>query len=224
MSPWKKHKRKDGQTPARTPFVSIRRQAIAFNAQFVVQADLADMTRVSIFFDPSRFRIGFKFHSDSTDADSYALGRDGGGRGRGRSVQAAAVINKHSWIDAVAKIKDLRLRRFKPEWHSADSMWIVSLCPAFEVRVSHKSDIPSNVKGIYRYRRGDEIVYIGRGAIRSRLRAPERSDWDIEIIEYSPLQNEAEQERWESFWLDKFVQQHGKLPLYNRIGGKKRDS
>ena len=197
MNSWIKHnKRKGGQAADRIPLVSIRRQAIAFNAHFIAQANLEDMTRVSIFVDPGRFKIGFKFHSDITDKDSYALTRDGGRRARSRVTETRALINGHPWIAAVTRIKDPRLRRFRPEWHSADSMWVISLCPAFEVRVSHKSDIPSDVQGIYRYRRGDKVVYIGRGAIRSRLHAPDRRDWDIEVIEYSPLQNEADQERW----------------------------
>ena len=221
MSSWIKHRRGGGKSVDNTPLVSIRRQAIAFNAQFVAQAKLTDMTRVSVFLDPEHFRIGFEFHKDSTDEDSYSLTADGGSQsGGGRAIQPAALIMNNPWIAAVARIEDKRERRFKPEWHGADRKWIISLCPAFEIRVSHKSEIPIDLRGIYRYRRNDEIVYIGRGIIRPRLRAPERQEWDFDVIEYSQIQSDAEQERWESYWLDQFVKKNGKLPLYNRISGK----
>ena len=101
-------------------------------------------------------------------------------------------------------------------------MWVVSLRPAFEVRASARTEVPSDARGIYRYRRGDEVVYIGRGQIRSRLNAPERNEWDFDTIEYSILLDEEQQEHWESHWLDAFVAERGKLPVYNRIGGTSR--
>ncbi len=222
MSSWIKHRRRGGETIDPIPLVTIRRLAIAFNTHFTALAKLTDMTRVSVFLDRDHFRIGFEFHKNSSDEDSYSLLADGGGGARsggGRVIQPYALMNANPWIAAVGKIEDPRQRRFKPEWHSADKKWIISLCPAFEISVSHKSDIPSDVRGIYRYRRDDEIVYIGRGIVRSRLQAPERKEWDFDVIEYSQLQSETEQERWESYWLDQFVKQNGKLPLYNRISG-----
>jgi hypothetical protein len=219
MGKWIKHSRKGGKTPVR-PLVSIRREAIAFNAHFVATAGLEQKTRVSVFIDPEPFRLGFNFHDYSTDEDSYALSRDGGGRGRGRSIQTTALMRENLWLAAIAKEPDQRLRRFEPQWISADSLWVISICPPFENRVSDRSDIPSNVQGIYRYKRENEIVYIGRGQVRSRTQAQGRQDWDFETIEYSVVPDESEQKKWEAFWLDRFVEQHGKLPIYNRIGGE----
>ena len=102
------------------------------------------------------------------------------------------------------------------------------MCPGFEVKVSHKSEIPSDLRGIYRYLRGiyrylrgDEVVYIGRGVIRSRASSPERTEWDFDIIEYSVVTDESSQVKWEAYWLDIHVAEHNGLPFYNRIGGKK---
>jgi hypothetical protein len=86
--------------------------------------------------------------------------------------------------------------------------------------VSDRSEIPSTTRGIYRYRRGDDIVYIERGQIRSRSQAPECEEWDFETIEYSIVPDEAQQKKWEAYWLDKHVEQHSKLPFYNRIKGE----
>ncbi len=220
MAPWVKVRREGGEAPEATPYVSIRRGGVAFNAVFVRLGAIDKMTRVSILVDKESFRIGFRFLEDSSDEDSYALTRDGGGKGDGRWAQAGVLL-KESWVAAIARIEDSRLRRFKPVWSSTDAMWVVSLCPAFELRVSSGSEISSGAEGIYRYLRGNEIVYIGRGAILSRYNSPERRDWDFEVIEYSSVKGEQQQKHWESYWLDAFVAQHGKLPIYNRIGGIK---
>jgi hypothetical protein len=221
MSQWTKLRREGGESPEATPLVTIRRSGLAFNAAFARAASLRDKSHVSIHLSPDSFRIGLKFLDDASDADSYALTRDGGGRGEGRHAQSTALVHI-PWVAAVARIEDKRLRRFKPVWLGAESMWVVSLCPAFEVRASAGTEVPSNARGIYRYRRGDEVVYVGRGQIRSRFNAPERNEWDFDTIEYSLVSDEKQQEHWESYWLDAFVAEHGKLPVYNRIGGTSR--
>jgi hypothetical protein len=221
MARWVKVRREGGETPEATPLVTIRRTGVAFNAAFVRAASLEDKTRVSVHVDPESRRIGFKFLGDASDADSYALTKDGGGPGKGRLAQAATLL-RLPWVAAVGRIDDRRLRRFKPTWSSAESMWVLSLCPAFGTRASAGSEIPSDARGIYRYRRGDEVVYIGHGQVRSRLNAPDRKEWDFETIEYSLVPNEEQQQRWETYWLDKFVEERGKLPIYNRIGGTSR--
>jgi hypothetical protein len=210
-------------TPDPVALVSIRRDQIAFNAHFVAIAHLEEFSHVSVFAAPQLFRLGLQFHPEAPDEDAIALTNDGGSsRGRrGRCIQVAGLMRDHPWLAAVARIEDPRLRRFEPKWLSTDSMWVISLCPAFEHRVSDRSDIPTRDSGIYCYKRGDEIVYIGRGQIRSRLGANDREEWDFETIEYSLVSDEAEQVKWEAFWLDRFVEQHGKLPIYNRISGKR---
>lgn len=221
MPNWKKHKRKGGMSTDRVAIVSLRPTGLAFNAQFVAQGRLDQYNRVSVFVDATSFKLGLKFHGDASDQDSYALCRDGGGRGMGRMAQTQTLIREHSWIGALAKMKDTKVRRFKPEWESYDGLWVINMCPSFEVKVSHKSEIPSDATGIYRYVKGSEIVYIGRGTIRSRLASPERKEWDFDVIEYSLVSDISNQEKWEAYWLDVFVSENEKLPLYNRIGGKK---
>jgi hypothetical protein len=221
MSPWQKVARKGGEAPEPTPLVTLRRAGVAFNAAFVRSASLANKTHVAVQVDSASFRVGFRFLDAPTDTDCWALTHDGGGRGEGRWAQAGSLLQL-PWIASVARIQDHQRRRFKPKWSSADSMWVVTLCPAFENRVSAVSEVPSDARGIYRYLRGEEVMYIGRGVIRSRFNAPERREWDIETIEYSLIPDEAQQTHWESYWLDAFVQEYGKLPIYNRIGGVSR--
>ena len=220
MTQWKQYRRKGGKTPEPVSLIGVRRNQIALNAHFISTANLETMSHACIFIDPEMFRLGFQFHEEAPNDDAIALTNDGGGRGRGRCIQIAGLMRDNPWLAAVSRIDDPKLRRFEPKWIGTDSMWVISLCPSFEHQVSDRSDIPSTARGIYRYKRNEEIVYIGRGEIRSRLRAQERKEWDFETIEYSLIQDESMQIKWETFWIDRFVEQHNKLPLYNRIAGK----
>lgn len=131
-------------------------------------------------------------------------------------------MNDYPWLKVISRESDLKLRRFTPEWNSFESIWVISICPPFENCVRNGDEIPSDISGIYRYRRGDEIVYIGRGSVRSRSNDPIRENWDFDAIDYSIVPNETKQEKWESFWLDYYKEKHdGKLPIYNRIAGKR---
>jgi len=222
MSNWVKHHRKGGMGPDRRPLVTIRSQAVAFNAQFVKQANLDQYSRVSFFVDSESFKLGVQFHSDTGDRGSYTITADGGSRGKrkgGRAVQTSALMNENPWLRAVGMSGISVARRFEPVWDAVEGLWVISVCPAFETRVSSGSEIPSTARGIYRYRRDDEIVYIGRGVIHSRLTSPEREQWEFDVIEYSLVESEADQIKWEAFWLDRFVEENDRLPLYNKIRG-----
>ncbi len=111
-------------------------------------------------------------------------------------------------------------RRFTP--NQEGKLWVIQLCPAFEIRRAREStDIPSDAKGIYRYRSEDgDIVYIGQGAIRDRLNARERTEWDFDRVEYSIVQDPDERVNWHTRWLERFRDDHGRLPLYNRQSRK----
>src|SRR5439155_18799209 len=111
-------------------------------------------------------------------------------------------------------------RRFIPR--KEGNRWVTQLCPAFEMKRARESqDLSSNDVGVYRYlRENGDIVYVGRGPIRERLRCPERKDWDFNAIEYSIISNPDEQVKWEDYWIERFKADHdGKRPFYNRVSG-----
>jgi hypothetical protein len=83
--------------------------------------------------------------------------------------------------------------------------------------------VPSDIAGIYRCKRGEEVVYIGRGPIRERYSSPERRAWEITRIEYSIVADAREQENWESHWLERYREDKGSLPIYNKIMAAKGD-
>jgi hypothetical protein len=104
---------------------------------------------------------------------------------------------------------------------------VIQLCPAFEERRARESaDIPSDVRGIYRYlRESGEVVYIGRGEIKKRLSQPERHDWDFDRVEYSIVSDPDQQVKWEDYWITRFKESNkGRLPIYNKIAGSAKQT
>ncbi len=206
------------------PKVTIRGRNFQFNSKFCEIAELSKKKRVSIKVDENARKIGFEF-LESDDTDGFMLFSDGGSRGtskKSRIVSASQILNRYDWIRSVSLLKDSDLKKFDPQWNKFEKLWEINLIPAFEVKVSNQSQVGLDVQGVYRYLRKDgSIVYVGRGRVKSRLSSPERKIWDFDTIEYSIIPDENQQIKWESFWLDRFVQENGKLPFYNQISGQK---
>jgi hypothetical protein len=55
------------------------------------------------------------------------------------------------------------------------------------------------------------------------MASTERTDWEFDIVEFSPVEDQGEQERWENEWLEDYRSVNGYLPMYNRIGGKRSE-
>lgn len=216
----KKFTRRDYVTGSEETFISLRPSGtISFNSKFVKEAELGTKhKRVTIFTDPKNRVIAFDFHSNKNEKSSYALYKD---RGNSLNVSAVLLFKHNKWIDAVAKEDDPLLRRFKPEYNRINKKWFICLAPSFEIKTKDISEIPHNIEGVYRYIRKGEIVYIGKGNIKSRTGSLERENWDFDTIEYSIIEDPEKRSYWENYWLNMFQEKEGRLPLYNKISGEK---
>jgi Nuclease subunit of the excinuclease complex len=73
---------------------------------------------------------------------------------------------------------------------------------------------------VYRYWDKAEIVYIGRGKnIKSRSKDIHRNSWVYDKIEYSLIDDEHDQNFWESKFISAFKTEFGRLPRYNEVAG-----
>ena len=225
---WKKYTRKGGASAEEGSAITIRRNAIAFNAHFMTANKLLSMNYVSVYVDPENFRLGFKFNENSDDPDSLALVKDGGkkmsligAQPSNRCIQTQGIFTENKWLQAISAEPEGRVRKFTPKWIPSEGLWTIDICPPFEIRVDGKNEIPSEARGIYRYLHNGKIVYIGRGVIRSRANSPERKEWVFDSIHYSVVPDEKLQAKWEAYWIESFFTENSKLPEYNRIQGEK---
>jgi excinuclease UvrABC nuclease subunit len=102
-------------------------------------------------------------------------------------------------------------------------MWTVTLIPSFEMSISRLDavGVSTSISGIYRYiNNAGEVVYIGKGYVKSRLSDKKREDWNFDTVEYSVISEEKEALSWERYYLDRFKYDNsGALPFYNRVNG-----
>ncbi len=214
--------RHDSFTRDDLPKIGIRKEQIGFFASFVSKANLHQFDRVGLAIDKDNFRIGFKFYNSnkSKNPHTYSLFYDNPSK-KTMATNVVTMINKFKFIKKISELLHPLDRQFtvKQDIHDKN-FWIAQLCPAFEDIASSEKDL-RGLRGIYRYKRSDgQIVYIGRGNILSRLNSLDRQEWDFDVIEYSIIEDPAEQSRWESYWLNKFEEEQDGLPFYNRISGK----
>jgi hypothetical protein len=205
-----------------SPIITLRpRGAIGLSADFVRLANIKDCTHCEIYVSTDARKLGFRFLDDPTP-DSFAVSLDGGAHKRStkyanRVVQAKCLKDKSPIFARLSSIPE-SLRRYTPKKDVA-GVWTISLVPCFENTYRIKGEIGASDSGIYRYRLGGETVYLGRGRLVSRFAEPHRNEWQFDAIEYSILNDETEETRWESHWLEQFREEHNRWPVYNRIGG-----
>lgn len=219
---WVKVRRIAG--PARfSPVITIRKNGvIAISSDFVRMANITPCTRASVFLSKDGLRLALHFHADESDDDAFILARDGGTspKSPSRVINARALLSQSSTVSAMCRENDA-IRRCVPVKIGSDR-WSINLAPCFEREFASPSDVGTS-SGIYRYKLGDEIVYVGRGNLRERFAAPDRRSWTFDRIEFSILNDDVAERKWEAFWIDDFKSRTGRLPVYNRIGGSSGD-
>ena len=218
---FQKFKREDSMVDNKQPYITLRENAIAFNSLFLKDAKLVQYKYASIHVDSDNNKIGFEFHNNSMDKDRYTLYSDSV-TNNNRNISAQQFYKKYKWIDKISKLSDNSLKRFKPDYDNIQKMWVIVLIPSFEYTAKVK-EIPNSTVGIYRYKYGDEIVYIGKGKIKSRANSPERKKWVFDKIEYSIVKDNKKQSEYESYWLEAYKRETGSLPVYNKISARKNN-
>ena len=175
VNPWVEIVRTDGQGPDPAAMITLMRNAMAFSARFVRSSPKVEAARfITFLVDDEARRLGFRFTSEPED-NSLTLTPNGRKRNTvGRIVQAQALMTRYPWIRSAAEVREVAARRYKPTWDSIHGLFFVTLRPTFERVAKVPLEIPTGIIGLYRYCRGDVVVYIGHGDIRAGQ--PDRSE------------------------------------------------
>jgi hypothetical protein len=212
------------RVPSQGEMLTISKSGLTFGA-FFIKNNLLDKKRaVSFFFDDQDpYVLGFDFHDEPGGRDTLSLVSSDNWNGATRSVKATELINKSKVLTALQKDPVKANRIFPIQRHHPSNIFFVSLRPSFEHRVHYerRSEIPEGSLGIYRYSdQSGRIIYIGKGNIRDRAFEADRKDWGIVTIEYSILISDDAAYRWESYYIERFQNDYGTIPLFNRIKGR----
>ena len=208
--------------------MSITRDSLSFNSHFCKTEDLLSKKAVRFFVDDANpYTMGFSF-LDEREEGTPALGMAGRSPGmtnpsNGRTCKVAAVTERWPVLKAIQSLEKVSQRRF-PIKKDVSGIYVVHLAPSFE-HVSSKESFAGELKGntgIYRLKdEGHEVIYIGKGNLVDRIRHHLSSPWgnDIYRLEYSIINDAAQESKWELYHHEQFHNIHGKLPTNNRIKG-----
>ena len=212
--------------PAQDSVLYINKSGITFSANFIKKEKLQDAKGVKFYSDDEDpYYLGFMFITNLEEPNTLSLmasGRSKGGSA-GFTIKAAELINKNPILKNVQRMTSKQDRTFEVLFEKKSGIYSILLRPNFEIIVnySEKNSIPEAFKGVYRYRSKDgQIIYIGKGGIKTRANSPESSAWGIYKIEYSVLSNDESAFYWENFYLERFVSTYGSKPPFNVIMGK----
>lgn len=212
--------------PSQDSVLYISKSGITFSAQFIKKYGLENSEGVKFFGDDEDpYYLGFRFTDDSSAANTLSLvasGRSKGGSA-GFTIKAAELINKNSVLKTIQGMPDKQDRTFEVSYEKKSQIYSVILRPSFEISVEweNKNKIPDIINGIYRYINSEgNIIYIGKGNIKSRANSPERKEWGISKIQYSAINDDNKCYYWENYYLERFVETTGAKPPFNLIMGK----
>jgi hypothetical protein len=200
------------------PVVSIRDNRFYFNVIFLKIASALDKHYVTYLIDESTHEIFFDFSKDRVSDNCYSFDS------KRKRASAGEIIKRFNWVNNIHASRNNEEKKFVA--FQRKNLWGIRIRPSFEYKVSYenKGEINSSISGIYKYLDNeDKIIYIGKGNIRNRLNDIGRDKWEIKTIEYSEIENDDEQYRWENYWIEKYKESHSNsLPVFNRISGVKK--
>ena len=196
-------------------YVRLTKSGIFFSAQFIKSNDLGRSNSVRFYeFTENQYKFGMEFFIEQNVPGGFSLIRNGSSINNFYTT-ARSFTNTFPVLRDLIKSKGHN--RFSVSYDKIEKCFFFTVAPCFECN-NESITIPEGATGIYRYRNSDdEVIYIGRGNIRDRLRSPERKDWDIAKVEYSLINDRCEMAKYESYHLAEYQNKYNKLPEHNII-------
>src|SRR5580765_8576437 len=134
-----------------TPSISITPRFFEFNVALSRLACLDKNRFVKFSIDKENRTLGFKFYKEQVKG-SYTLTpkRKITNLIPGFRCRHVQIIKDYNWIKAVSKLRPKDRNFAVRDYENC----VIQLCPAFEEVTDRESkDIPTDLQGIYRYRR-----------------------------------------------------------------------
>lgn len=203
---------------SRRPEVTFTADTLNFSAAFIQQYGLADKTHAAFFADETEpLRVYFRFLDGAEDDALKVRPASQSKPSLGRVVAARQLAQHFPALASAAPRTRARVSRCM-----SSMAFYADLVPGFGCLSGRRdaiSNMPRHATGIYRYTDQGEAVYIGRGKIAARLKAPERGDWSFDCVEWTAIGCERSEIAAEAHHLAEFTNQFGRLPRYNRVAG-----
>ena len=199
-------------------YIRLTSSGFYFSADFMKNNHLTKSSSVRFYvFDDNQYKFGVEFSNSSDFAAGYSLVRTG-------AAINACMTKPRSFVSNYPVLREMIVdknnkNRFKISYDKLEKCYVFNIVPAFEYKDT-PDNIPDGAVGIYRYRDiNDNVIYIGRGNIKDRLKSSERKNWAINAVEYSLIKSKDDMIKYESFHLNEYKAIYNKLPELNSISG-----
>jgi len=216
--------------PSSKSLLTISKSGISFSAKFIKDNNLVEKEAIEFFDNPeNEYQLGFSFLDELGKFGSLGILKNNanktGFRCAGRSLNAGELINKKKILkkiqqDPIKQNRVFEIKKFKQDLN----IYYVDFSPIFEQSLDYAliDSLDYSIKGIYRYlNETGEIIYIGKGKIKERAKADDRSEWGVKKIEYSIIEENDQMLLWEEYHISRFLDHNGVKPLFNKIKGIK---
>lgn len=102
--------------------ISLRKVGVAFSQAFTDRPEIKRATRVTVFIDTDLHRLGFRFHRNTDDVNSYVLTE----QHSEKLIQTRSIYRKHEWLSRVVDM-DKQHRRFTPAFDVEAGIWYIEV-------------------------------------------------------------------------------------------------
>ena len=212
--------------PSQDAVLYINKSGLTFSAKFIKKYKLQNSQGIKFYTDKDDpYFLGFKFTNESNNPNTLSLLKSGRSKGgsAGFTIKASELINNNHNLKMTQSLSNKNERTFEIFLNKDSKIFYILLRPNFEIKVNFKDRnlIDDSIKGIYRYRNKEgQIIYIGKGEVKSRSNSLDRKEWGIDFIEFSIINDEEKSFYWENYYLEKFVASNGSKPPFNVIMGR----
>lgn len=198
--------------------ISITKSGIYFSSSFMSVNDLLNSNYVKFFsFSEDVYKFGAKF-SIEKERGSFSLIKTAESN-KGMMTTAKAFTNSFPVLNNLIMKNKAYENRFEIKFDKDIKCYIFSVIPNFEFKCN-RHEVPEDDMGIYRYIDSlGEIIYIGCGQIKKRIKETQRSKWDIKSVEYSIVRDIKKMKFYEAHHILNFENKRGTKPKYNILAG-----
>lgn len=159
-------------------------------------------------------RIYFIPHNDDT-----LISKSSKVTSSGNFLSCMDIISSHPKLLKLSKTKERITRQLTLEWDNEKKGHYIPLKPNLELECIDARRLPES-KGVYSLVAQDgEITYIGQGNIKNRVLSHKSANINFQKICYSFVDDKEDRDLWESYLIDQFKKEKGRLPYHNKQNG-----
>ena len=204
-------------------YITISKSGFFFSAEFIEKNKLT-LNNYCQFFTSSEndYRFGVSFSEEKQEGSFKIINTL---RGKYKDNSMARSVTASSFFNNTPIFKELTKNncrnRFSLKFNKQDECYIFNVIPAFEIS-KKPTEIPGDITGIYKcFNKNKNVLYIGKGNIKSRIKEHLGKEWEIAKVDYSVIKDNEEMLKYESYHLEQFKKDNGAYPPHNLIGGKR---